>query len=191
MFTAEIDTTLSKGALYRDLAASLESLLTGETDALANLANASALLAQALERINWCGFYLLRGEELVLGPFQGKPACVRIPVGKGVCGTAAARRETARRARRQRLSRPHRLRRGVALGDRRPDPRRTASCAASSTWTRRSSRRFDEADRAGLERFVASARSLEWRPSDARDLRTSALTAQPDEQIAKETVMED
>jgi GAF domain-containing protein len=80
--------------LYRDLATSLGSLLAGESDALANLANASALLAQALTRINWCGFYLLRGEELVLGPFQGKPACVRIPVGKGVCGTAAARRET-------------------------------------------------------------------------------------------------
>ncbi len=79
--------------MYRDLPASLESLLTGETDALANLANACALLAQALQRINWCGFYLARGKELVLGPFQGKPACVRIPLGKGVCGTAAARRK--------------------------------------------------------------------------------------------------
>ena len=94
METVTIDPTLPKSELYRDLAASLESLLAGESDALANLANASALLAQALARINWCGFYLLRGEELVLGPFQGKPACVRIPVGKGVCGTAAARRET-------------------------------------------------------------------------------------------------
>lgn len=82
------------GDLYKDLAASLESLLAAEPDALANLSNASALLAEALPRINWCGFYLLRGEELVLGPFQGKPACVRIPMGKGVCGTAAARRET-------------------------------------------------------------------------------------------------
>ena len=80
--------------MYRDLAASLASLLEGERDALANLANASALLGQALSRINWCGFYLLRGEELILGPFQGKPACVRIAMGKGVCGTAAARRET-------------------------------------------------------------------------------------------------
>lgn len=68
--------------------------MEGETDALANLANAAALLAQSLDRINWCGFYLLRGAELVLGPFQGRPACVRIPMGKGVCGTAAARRET-------------------------------------------------------------------------------------------------
>jgi L-methionine (R)-S-oxide reductase len=92
--TVTIDPALPKAALYRDLVASLESLLVGENDALANLANASALLAEALARINWCGFYLLRGEELVLGPFQGKPACVRIPMGKGVCGTAAARRET-------------------------------------------------------------------------------------------------
>ena len=86
--------TESSGDLYKDLAASLASLLAEEPDALANLSNASALLAEALERINWCGFYLLRGEELVLGPFQGRPACVRIPIGKGVCGTAAARRET-------------------------------------------------------------------------------------------------
>src|SRR5262249_37279555 len=86
--------TLPKDALYRDLAASLSALLEGEPDALANLANASAHLAQALDRINWCGFYLERRGELVLGPFQGKPACVRIPLGKGVCGTAAARRET-------------------------------------------------------------------------------------------------
>jgi len=91
---ARIDRSLPKPALYRDLGASLESLLHGEPDALANLANASALLAQALDRVNWCGFYLLRGAELVLGPFQGRTACVRIALGRGVCGTAAARRET-------------------------------------------------------------------------------------------------
>ena len=94
MFEIQSDPTLSKAQRYRDLETALGSLLEGETDALANLANASSLLAQSLDRINWCGFYLLRGEELVLGPFQGKPACVRIPVGKGVCGTAAARRAT-------------------------------------------------------------------------------------------------
>ena len=92
--TVTIDRTLPKTSLYRDLGAGLESLLSGEADALANLSNASALLAQALERINWCGFYLARGGDLVLGPFQGKPACVRIPLGSGVCGTAAARRVT-------------------------------------------------------------------------------------------------
>jgi GAF domain-containing protein len=94
MFSAEIDRTRGKADLYRDLAASLAGLLAGETDALANLANASGLLAQTLERINWCGFYLTRGQELVLGPFQGKPACVRIALGRGVCGTAGQRRET-------------------------------------------------------------------------------------------------
>jgi L-methionine (R)-S-oxide reductase len=94
MFASKVDRTLPRDVFYRDLAVSLASLLEGESDALANLANASALLGQALERINWCGFYLLRGEELVLGPFQGKPACVRIAMGQGVCGTAAASRET-------------------------------------------------------------------------------------------------
>jgi L-methionine (R)-S-oxide reductase len=83
-----------KPELYRDLAASLGALLEGETDPIANLANASALLFAAVGGINWCGFYLLRGGELVLGPFQGKPACVRIALGKGVCGTAAQSRAT-------------------------------------------------------------------------------------------------
>jgi GAF domain-containing protein len=90
----QIDRSQPKTALYRDLARSLEAVHAGETDAHANLANAAALLGHALDRINWCGFYLLRGEELVLGPFQGKPACVRIALGRGVCGAAAARRET-------------------------------------------------------------------------------------------------
>ena len=94
MFTASVDRGQPKPALYRDLALSVKSLLEGEADPVANLANASALLAQTLDQVNWCGFYLRRGEELILGPFQGKPACVRIPIGQGVCGTAAARRET-------------------------------------------------------------------------------------------------
>lgn len=73
------------------------TLLEGETDQTANLANASALLNQFLEEINWVGFYLLQSNgELVLGPFQGLPACVRIPLGKGVCGTAAEKRQTIR-----------------------------------------------------------------------------------------------
>ena len=94
MFEASVDRDLPKPALYRSLAKSLESLLEGEIDPIANLANASGLVGSTLERINWCGFYLLRDGELVLGPFQGKPACVRIAMGKGVCGTSAARRET-------------------------------------------------------------------------------------------------
>lgn len=78
---------------YERLSRQLASLLEGETNWLANLANTSALLFQELEALNWAGFYLLEGSELVLGPFQGKPACVRIALGKGVCGTAAQRRE--------------------------------------------------------------------------------------------------
>ena len=81
---------------YRLLAAQAEALLDGETDALALTANFVALLYDALDDVNWLGVYVLRGDELVLGPFQGKPACGRIPLGKGVCGTAAARRETQR-----------------------------------------------------------------------------------------------
>lgn len=72
----------------------LEALLAGERDTVANLANASAALKLALPQTNWVGFYLLRGQELVLGPFQGKPACIRIPLGRGVCGTAAQRCES-------------------------------------------------------------------------------------------------
>jgi len=72
----------------------LEALLEGERNQISNLANASALLNQFLDRINWVGFYLMQNGELVLGPFQGLPACVRIPVGKGVCGTAVQKRRT-------------------------------------------------------------------------------------------------
>ena len=90
----ELKTSANVEETYRLLPASLASLLEGETDALANLANAAALVFASVARINWAGFYLLRGDELVLGPFQGKPACVRIALGQGVCGTAAARRET-------------------------------------------------------------------------------------------------
>ncbi|MFF2483315.1 GAF domain-containing protein [Paenibacillus sp. NPDC058071] len=78
---------------YELLLKQLDSLIADEPSLLANLANASALLGQFLEDINWVGFYLLEGEELVLGPFQGKPACTRITVDKGVCGTAVSRRE--------------------------------------------------------------------------------------------------
>lgn len=83
-----------KPALYAVLAAQMQALLEGERNLVANLANASALLNTALHAINWVGFYLTAGEELVLGPFQGKVACVRIALGKGVCGTAAAQDAT-------------------------------------------------------------------------------------------------
>ncbi|MFB7815272.1 GAF domain-containing protein [Paenibacillus chitinolyticus] len=79
---------------YTLVIAQLKALIEGEPSRIANLANASALLGQFLRDINWVGFYLLEGEQLVLGPFQGLPACVRIPLGRGVCGTAAQKRET-------------------------------------------------------------------------------------------------
>jgi L-methionine (R)-S-oxide reductase len=83
--------TSIKSEIYRDLAAQLTALLAGEADLVANAANTAALIYHGLPDINWAGFYFLRGAQLVLGPFQGKPACVRIPTGKGVCGAAAAR----------------------------------------------------------------------------------------------------
>ena len=79
-----------KPTLYRDLAAALESLVEGETDAIANMANAAALIFETVPDLNWAGFYRNVGGELVLGPFQGSAACIRIPFGEGVCGTAAA-----------------------------------------------------------------------------------------------------
>lgn len=81
-------------AAYDELARDLSALLHGERDLVANAANTAALVYDALPDLNWAGFYLYKSGELVLGPFQGKPACVRIAIGKGVCGTAAARRET-------------------------------------------------------------------------------------------------
>lgn len=85
-----------KTAFYQELTQQLRALIDGVPHKIANLANASALLYHALEQVNWAGFYLLEGETLVLGPFQGKPACIEIPVGRGVCGTAVARREIVR-----------------------------------------------------------------------------------------------
>ncbi len=83
-----------KAAAYRELQSQLASLFAGERSALANTANMSAVLYAALPDVNWVGFYFLQGRELVLGPFQGRVACVRIALGSGVCGTAAERRET-------------------------------------------------------------------------------------------------
>ena len=94
MHESSFDRSVPKPDLYAQLAQSLEALIGDEPDALANLANAAGLIWEALPGINWAGFYILRGNELVLGPFQGRPACVRIAMGKGVCGTAAAKRAT-------------------------------------------------------------------------------------------------
>jgi GAF domain-containing protein len=86
----------SKQELYRELAGALDALTADEPDAIANMANAAALLWEYLPDLNWSGFYRNVADELVLGPFQGKAACIRIPFGKGVCGAAAATRETQR-----------------------------------------------------------------------------------------------
>jgi GAF domain-containing protein len=97
MFSSAISTlpdTTDKKTLYPEIHRVLQAVLTGESDQIANLANAAALLFWSLPAVNWAGFYLLKERELVLGPFQGKIACVRIKLGQGVCGSAAEQRQT-------------------------------------------------------------------------------------------------
>jgi L-methionine (R)-S-oxide reductase len=86
----------TKAEFYRELAAQCHALIDGERDPVANMANCAALIFNAVPRLNWAGFYLLKDGELVLGPFQGQPACVRIQLGRGVCGTAAETHSTLR-----------------------------------------------------------------------------------------------
>lgn len=85
-----------KPTMYRDLASAMQGLLSGESDAVANMANAAALIWETLPDLNWAGFYRNVGGELVLGPFQGRPACIRIAFGAGVCGVAAETRQVQR-----------------------------------------------------------------------------------------------
>jgi L-methionine (R)-S-oxide reductase len=94
MFEIKDTTALPKTELYAELIAQAGGLFTGERDAIANAANLSALIYNGLPDLNWAGFYLHKQGELVLGPFQGKPACIRIALGRGVCGTAASTRTT-------------------------------------------------------------------------------------------------
>ncbi len=89
MFDFRIDTD-NPEQIYADLAEAAAAIVSGEPDQIANMANVAALIWQAVPDLNWAGFYRVVDGELVLGPFQGKPACIRIPLGKGVCGTAAA-----------------------------------------------------------------------------------------------------
>lgn len=175
-FTSKRYDFRNKDADYASLAEELSGLLAGERDLVANAANTAALLFDALPDINWTGFYFLRARdgaqdtpadtELVVGPFQGKPACVRIPLGKGVCGTAAATRKT------------------LVVADVHEFPGHIACDAASQSeiviplirddtllgvLDIDSPRlaRFDDADRRGLERlaaiFVAGSRGLNSR----------------------------
>lgn len=153
MHESHIDPTQPKSVLYRQLAEELRSLLAGESDWIANLANSAALLYHSLPDLNWAGFYLLKQGELVVGPFQGKPACVRIALGKGVCGTAAVQRKTqvvcdvnefaghiaCDSASRSEIVVPM-IRNGELLGVLDLDSPNLA--------------RFDEQDREGLEQFV-------------------------------------
>ena len=94
MFAAQTIDSTDKPAFYRELATQLKALLEGESDSVANAANTSALIFQMVPDLNWAGFYRVLDGELVLGPFIGKPACIRIPFGRGVCGTAASERRT-------------------------------------------------------------------------------------------------
>ena len=138
---------------YKELCANLKGLTDGVPHPIANLANAAALLYNTLPRLNWAGFYLLQDGRLVLGPFQGKPACIEIPVGRGVCGTAVARGET------------------VLVEDVHAFPGHIACDSASASeivvplWVDGEivgvldidspfPARFDEADRQGLEEFA-------------------------------------
>lgn len=86
--------TSNKAEIYAELLQQAEAIIQDENDLVANLANLSALIYWQLADVSWAGFYLLKANELVLGPFQGKPACVRIPLGRGVCGVAAAQKQT-------------------------------------------------------------------------------------------------
>jgi L-methionine (R)-S-oxide reductase len=92
--SAKAKPTTPKSILYAELVGQLQGLLKGEFDFIANAANFAALLKTSLPDVNWAGFYFLKANELVLGPFQGRPACVRIPLGSGVCGVAARQCET-------------------------------------------------------------------------------------------------
>lgn len=96
MFAASDLSHSTKAELYRELAARCRALTDGETDPVANMANCAALIFNSIPHLNWAGFYLLKRGELVLGPFQGQPACVRIALGRGVCGTAAESHSTLR-----------------------------------------------------------------------------------------------
>ena len=94
MFQLKAVSSASPDLLYDELAQQLAGLLAGERDMIANAANTAALIFATLPHLNWAGFYFLQGDTLVLGPFQGKPACVRIAIGQGVCGTAVQQRKT-------------------------------------------------------------------------------------------------
>ena len=182
MYTSA-DYSADKREMYETLAAQIAALTEGERSAVANLANASALLADALERINWVGFYLMREGELLLGPFQGKPACIRIPVGKGVCGTAAYARRT------QLVPDVHAFPGHIACDS------ASASEIVVPLFDRGAvvgvldidspeKARFDEEDRAGLEAFaLVLEAACDWAEIGARRLRLVAPGPEHEAQV--------
>ena len=95
-FSLAMNFLMEKAEFYQQLNAQISAIIAGESDVIANMANISALLFEQLETVNWVGFYRVVDEQLVLGPFQGKVACIRIPIGRGVCGTAAKLNKTQR-----------------------------------------------------------------------------------------------
>jgi GAF domain-containing protein len=156
MFELKSHTYASKREHYDDLLQQARGLLAGERDLIANAANFGALIYHSLPQLNWAGFYLYDGNELVVGPFQGKPACIRIAIGRGVCGTAAQARETQ-------LVRDVNAFAGHIACDAasqseivvplvRPDGRLLGVWDVDSPHTRR----FDEDDRAGMQALCAA-----------------------------------
>jgi L-methionine (R)-S-oxide reductase len=153
---------MSKAAFYDSLLLQLRGLIEGEADLIANLSNVSALLNLSLNDLNWVGFYLLKSpEELVLGPFQGKPACIRIPVGKGVCGTAVATRCT------QRVSDVHAFAGHIACDGASNSEIvlpifQQGMVVAVLDVDSPSFDRFDAEDQIGLERVATALEKLRW-----------------------------
>ena len=153
---------MSKTAFYDSLISQLSALIEGETDLVANLSNVSALLNLLLDDLNWVGFYLLKSaDQLVLGPFQGKPACLRIPVGKGVCGTAVATGQT------QRVADVHAFAGHIACDTASNSEIVLPIFAAGRVVAvldidSPSLGRFDAEDQIGLERVATALENLRW-----------------------------
>ena len=154
MYAFAADPALPKPELYRELLAAADALTSDEPDAVANMANLAALIWQLVPELNWAGFYRLVEGELVLGPFCGKPACIRIPIGQGVCGAAAAQRAT------QRVADVHAFPGHIACdADSRSElvvpVLRGGEVVAVIDLDSPRTARFDAADRAGLEALAA------------------------------------
>ena len=150
MYAFAANPSLSKPELYRELLSAADALTAGEPDAVANMANVAALIGLLVPDLNWSGFYRMAGGDLVLGPFAGKPACIRIPLGQGVCGTAAAQRRS------QRVADVHAFPGHIACG---PDSRselvvpvlRSGEVIAVIDLDSPLPCRFDAEDQAGIE----------------------------------------